>query len=124
MSVSFMFIACIFIVPLIMIICGFLWKKGGPKKINSIYGFRTYRSKADRDSWDFAHLHNGRYMLKAGTILLCIGVITAVLGVLFSFSVIGCFLASLLSMFGQMIVLTIGIVRTERALEERQNTNK
>ncbi len=38
-----------------MFLIELLWNKHPPKKINSIYGYRTIRSMKNRETWEFAH---------------------------------------------------------------------
>lgn len=46
--------------PLLMIIFGAIFRKAAPKKINSLYGYRTTMSMKNRDTWEFAHHYFGR----------------------------------------------------------------
>lgn len=48
-------IAVVFIIPLTMLIYGYIWKKRPPAKINSTHGYRTRRSMFNKRTWDFAH---------------------------------------------------------------------
>ena len=40
-----------------------------PKKINSLYGYRTNKSMKSQSSWDFAQRFSGREIIKWGIIL-------------------------------------------------------
>ncbi|MDP4629843.1 MAG: SdpI family protein [Flavobacteriales bacterium] len=44
-----------------------------PKKINSIYGYRTARSMKSQENWDIAQRYSSRLMLKQGIVMLAIG---------------------------------------------------
>ena len=66
-------IACI--VPLILIIAGFIQTKFPPKKINNFYGYRTIFSKSSQEAWDYANKIAGKIMLASGIILLVLYVI-------------------------------------------------
>ena len=68
----------LFIIPIIVgiifLIAGFLLFKFPPKKINGLYGYRTYRSMKNQENWDFAQICAGKEMLKMGLFLgMCSG---------------------------------------------------
>ena len=48
------------LMPCTMIGFGRVFAKGGPKQINSLYGYRTKRSMQNRETWAFAHRYFGR----------------------------------------------------------------
>jgi len=50
-----------------------------PKKINSIYGYRTSRSMKNQENWDLAQRFSSQFMLKQGLIMLLLAFILAVL---------------------------------------------
>jgi len=59
-----------FLIPIIMIACGYwMWKKP-PRNINSMFGYRTMRSMKNQDTWDFAHEYGGRLWYRWGWGLL------------------------------------------------------
>ena len=74
----FLLFATVFLLPLVMIFLGLIWRKNGPKTINSVYGYRTKRSMASQEAWNFAHIYSGKIFLSVGliqlvlTLLLCI----------------------------------------------------
>jgi len=47
-------------------------KSSPPKKINNIYGYRTQRSKASQDAWDFAQLYSADLMYRSGLFLMAV----------------------------------------------------
>lgn len=59
------------IIPITMIIFGILFIKRPPYRINSVYGYRTRRSMASQEAWDYAHQLCGKAWLGIGGILLC-----------------------------------------------------
>lgn len=67
--------AMLLLIPLIMI--GFAWysRKGGPKNINCVFGYRTAMSMKNEDTWAFAHREIGRLWMKWGWILLPLSLI-------------------------------------------------
>ncbi|HHV28064.1 MAG TPA: SdpI family protein [Clostridium sp.] len=61
---------CNLMIPVIMILVGYMMYKHIPKKINGIYGYRTSRTMKNEDTWKFAHDCCGRLWFKIGFILL------------------------------------------------------
>ncbi len=45
-----------------------------PRSINSLYGYRTPRSRKDQDSWDHAQKLSNRYMFRLALLFLVIGI--------------------------------------------------
>lgn len=65
-----------YILPIIILV---VFSAGGlilyffpPKKINSIYGYRTPRSIKNQSNWDFAQKLGGKFMLIFGFIIFLI----------------------------------------------------
>ena len=54
---------------LIFIIAGFIMYKFPPKKINSLYGYRTTSSMENQEKWDFAQNYSSKEMMKLGFLL-------------------------------------------------------
>ena len=104
------------LVPAVMIIIGFLFRKAGPKKINYVYGYRTAMSMKNRDTWEFAHKHFGRLSLRFGLLML----IPSVLPMLFligkDMDTIG--IAGTVICFVDLIPLFAGIYQTEREMKK------
>ncbi|MDA1027671.1 MAG: SdpI family protein [Bacteroidetes bacterium] len=46
-----------------------------PKKINSLYGYRTKRSMASQEAWDFAQLYSGDLMVKESKMMVIASVV-------------------------------------------------
>lgn len=83
-----------------------------PKKINSLYGYRTKSSMENQDRWDFAQLYSAKKMILYGTLLALFGL----LGLIVDFSenielIIG--ISSLL------IVVILLLVQTEKAIKQK-----
>lgn len=55
---------------LIFVLVGFFVLKFPPKKINSLYGYRTSSSMSSQEKWDFAQKYSAHLMVKWGGILL------------------------------------------------------
>ncbi len=68
------------LLPVIMYFFGIYMKKGGPKSINGIVGYRTRRSMMNQDTWKFAHEHCGslwvRYSLILGLLSIVVMIFT------------------------------------------------
>ncbi|QSX09110.1 SdpI family protein [Alkalibacter rhizosphaerae] len=103
-------------IPLMMIFFGWKWKRKVPGKINYIYGYRTKRSMASPESWEFAHKYMGKVWAYSGLLLL--------LATLLFFWAYPLDLDKfgweyLVFAYLQMIVMILGIWPTERALKKR-----
>ena len=48
------------ILPVGMLIFGIYCAGGGPKAVNWWFGYRSPRSKTNRDTWQFAHIYFGK----------------------------------------------------------------
>lgn len=58
-----------------IIVIGLLFKWFPPRKINSIYGYRTNRSMKNKKTWNYAQLIGANSMMLTGVLLGAIGVI-------------------------------------------------
>ena len=69
----------LFLIPitsgLIFIIAGFIMLKFSPKKINSLYGYRTKSSMKSLERWNFAQKYSAIEMMKLGGLLALSGLI-------------------------------------------------
>ena len=57
-------------IPGVMILFGWIFLHKPPREINGIYGYRTSRSMASQEAWDFAHQYMGKLWLWVGLVLL------------------------------------------------------
>ena len=68
-----MFENSLFIIPLLtgitFSLAGFIMLKFPPKKINSLYGYRTASSMKSNERWSFAQNYSSKEMIKLGFIL-------------------------------------------------------
>lgn len=67
------------IIPLMMIILGWLFYKKQPKNINYILGYRTKRSMASKENWIYANKRMGQIWFKLGWVLLILVFFTRLL---------------------------------------------
>ncbi|MDP3312892.1 SdpI family protein [Lutibacter sp.] len=93
---------------------GLLMLKFPPKKINSLYGYRTKNSMKSQESWDFAQKLSALKMIKAGIIM-------------FGFAIVGFLIIisnklALAIGLGVLILLVIWLwVSTEKAIKNKFN---
>lgn len=106
---------CNLLMPLIMIIAGYLMYKNPPKEINGLIGYRTAMSKKNKDTWAFAHDYCGRLWLKLGFMLLVPTVIVQIPFVKADENVVG--IVTILIEAIQLTVLIGSIVPVEKALK-------
>lgn len=104
----------VLLLPAVMIGIGHLLMHRPPRGINWIYGYRTSRSMASQDAWDFAHRFFGRRCRKMGwwLVLPSAAAMLPLLGK--SEDAIGTAGIVLISI--QLAVFFAPIVSTERAL--------
>ncbi|MBK0369704.1 SdpI family protein [Flavobacterium agrisoli] len=55
----------------VFMIMGYIMYVFPPKKINSLYGYRTKRSMENQEKWDFAQIYSSKEMMKWGFVLAC-----------------------------------------------------
>lgn len=94
----------------VFLIAGFIMLKFPGKKINSSYGYRTFRSMENQQTWDFAQLYSAKEMIKLGIILaLC-----SIIGLLYNPS------KGISVMLGLILIIGIAfilIIKVERAIK-------
>lgn len=99
-------------VGLISIIAGWILLKFPPKKINSLYGYRTKSSMKSQERWDFAQHYSAKQMIRLGvylTLFGCIGLVyhpSETLGIL-------------IGLCAMILVFIILFRQTESALKTR-----
>lgn len=59
----------------VIIIAGIILSLFPPKKINSIYGYRTASSMRNKENWDKANKYSSRLMIIFGIVILLISFI-------------------------------------------------
>lgn len=107
-----LFIIPILTGPLILIV--FLYvKKYPPNKINALYGYRTKRSMASQEAWDFAQILSTNLMIR----YMIIYTVTAVLGLLIADSHSIWFV--IIALVLMITFMAIPIIKTEKELKKR-----
>lgn len=112
---------CNLLVPLIMIVAGYMMYKKPPKDINNVFGYRTSMSKKNKDTWEFAHNYCGRLWFKLGIVLFILMVIVQMFFVHSSDDVIGNM--TLIVVTVQLVVLLGSIMLVEKALKRTFDEN-
>ena len=111
----FMFI-CNLLIPLLMLLSGWLMWKHCPKKINSLYGYRTSRSMKNMDTWKFAHDSCGRLWWKIGWVLLFLSAIVQIPFYNSNEDIVG--MLGLIICMVQLMILILSIIPVERGLKK------
>ena len=109
------------LIPVIMLVFGWIFHRQTPKKITVWYGYRSARSMKNEDTWVFAHQHIGRTWMLVGAVLLVISVIPMI-------AVYGkdddtVSVVSLVLLFVQMLPMIMSLIPTERALKRTFDEN-
>ena len=109
------------LIPVIMLVFGWIFHRQAPKKINVWYGYRSARSMKNEDTWVFAHHHLARTWMLVGAVLLVISVIPMI-------AVYGkdddtVSVVSLVLTVIQLIPLVVSLIPTERALKRTFDEN-
>lgn len=107
-------------IPALMLLFGWIFRKHPPKNINGIYGYRTSMSMKNTDTWNFAHSYCGKLWWKIG-IIMSVGTIVTMLP-LIGKDTDATGLWSSVIMTIQCAILLISIYPVERAL--RKNFDK
>ena len=109
------------LIPVIMLVFGWIFRRRAPKKINVWYGYRSARSMKNEDTWVFAHQHIGRTWMIAGAVLLVISVIPMI--AVYGKDMDTVSVVSLVLTVVQLIPLIVSLIPTERALKKTFDDN-
>ena len=101
-----------FLVGVIFIAAGILMLQFPPKKINSLYGYRTKSSMKDQDRWRFAQKFSAKEMVKLGVFLILASVTALVTNFNDSINLI---IGTSLVMIG----LAVLFIKVERAIKTK-----
>lgn len=105
------------LIPVMMILFGWIFMKKPPKNINGFYGYRTPRSTRNQDTWDFAHKYHGKIWFTWGVILLPVSIMAMLLVYGKEIDTIGNWGGILC--YIQLVPMVGSILLTERALKQR-----
>lgn len=104
-------------VPLLMIGFGWAFSHGSSGEVNGFIGYRTRRSMASQEAWNFAHRYFGRLWFFIGIITLVCSVAAMLPCIGRSDDVVGIWGAVVQG--AQCILLIAPIIPTEKALKKR-----
>ncbi|MDA0357304.1 MAG: SdpI family protein [Bacteroidetes bacterium] len=111
----------LFLIPstsgLIFMLAGFIMLKFPPKKINSLYGYRTRSSMKNQERWDFSQKYSAIAMIKLAAILT----LSSIIGLIYNPD-------GELRMFlglGLMILMVVVLlIRVEKAIKNKFGNEK
>lgn len=111
------------LVGAVFILVALIQKRFQPKKINSLYGYRTPLSMKNQQNWDEGNRYSAQLMLKLGVILLLTGlVITPLISLIPMALDARMLLKTGLIVAGAMSTVLILLTFTERHLEKTTDT--
>ena len=111
----------IFLLPLVMVICGMSYTKRGPKKITRLQGYRSKMSMKNRETWDFAHKNLGDLWFKLGAPLLAVTSVVSLLVFRESTKQITTWCGVIFVI--QLVIMVLPVFYTEKALKENFDEN-
>lgn len=100
-----------FPIGIISIIAGWIMLKYPPKKINSLYGYRTKSSMKNQERWEFAQKYSSKKMIRLGFWLSIFGL----LGSLIQVTEIASMIVGLTAMISMFVIL---FFKVEKAIKE------
>ena len=103
------------LIPALMLLFGWLFLRRPPRRINSIYGYRTARSMRNQETWDFAHQVCGKIWFRAGAIMLPLSLLAMLPALDRDVEAVGIWCIPVVGV--QLAVLVGSIFPVERALK-------
>lgn len=103
------------LIPLSMLFIGIYFRKRAPQNIDGAFGYRTNRSRMNRQTWEFAHHYCGTVWSIAGAVMSVLTVIWSLFFISSDFmsAMAACNVTALL----QCLIMILTIFPTERALK-------
>ena len=111
----------IFLLPLVMVICGMSYTKRGPKRITRLQGYRSKMSMKNRETWDFAHKNLGDLWFKLGAPLLAVTSVVSLLVFRETTKQITTWCCVIFVI--QLVIMVLPVAYTEKALKENFDEN-
>lgn len=108
---------CNVLMPLLMILSGYMMYKHAPKEINNCIGYRTKRSSKNLETWKFANSYCGKLWIKLGKILLILSCIVQLPFAKSNVDVIGKMTVVIETI--QVVVMIASIFPVEKALKRK-----
>ena len=112
---------CSLLIPLVLIVGGYMMEKHPPKKINRDYGYRTRLSMKNKETWVFAHQICGKLWFRLGWPLLILSALVQLPFARAEENAIGILTVALEA--GKAAVLLLSVPVVERALKRRFDEN-
>lgn len=109
-------VVMVLLVPLTLMFFGCLFYYRPPKKINSIYGYRTKMSCKNQQTWDFAHRYCGKLWVLVGIVTSQLSFACMRMVMYADVDTIGIWGGVLVTVQCVLLILTIPL--TERALRK------
>lgn len=110
------------LLPIMMLLFGWIFLKHPPKDINSVYGYRTSRSKASQEAWDFAHHYFGKWWFYGGFAVAVVSIVGMLPLLGKSVDVIGTY-GAVIEMV-ELVLMLLPIWPTELALKKKFGDTK
>ena len=110
-----------FIIPLMILVIGYLMNKFPPKKVNWFVGYRTRKSMSDENIWKVANKYCGKLWINIGFIMI---IVVALLCALIYLDII-MFSETLLSIivFCEIVPVILSGIFVEKKIREINNRN-
>lgn len=96
----------------IFVLAGIITWYFPPKKINSLYGYRTANSMKSQERWEFAQKYSSVEIIKLGAIFMA----TALLSFVVKFDP---FVETCIGLGVMIFVVVVLLVRTEKAIKQQ-----
>jgi uncharacterized membrane protein len=101
-----------FMCGIVFLLLGLIMYYFPPRKINSLYGYRVFRSMKDQKNWDFAQKYSSLKIMQCSLFLFLISSAKLLLPIQETFE-------SILGYIGLAIVIIFVIHSTEKALKNK-----
>ncbi|TDE07261.1 SdpI family protein [Flavobacterium sandaracinum] len=106
----------LFLIPFmagaLFIFAGLIMLKFPPKKINSLYGYRTLNAMKSQERWDFAQNYSAKEMIKLGLLLI----VCCILSFITKFDPIT---NRNIGLFFLILTVIVLLVRVEKAIKNK-----
>ncbi len=120
MGYWFCMLVIVLIIPILMIVFGqYFYKNGAPENINTLFGYRTQRSKQTWDTWTFAHRELAKLWKLIGLILIPVS--AGVFALTIKRTVDEISIYAILIMLLQVIAIVVSIFLIEGKLKKNFN---
>ena len=104
---------CIFLIPVIQVIAGWMMRYQTPKQINNWIGYRTTNAMKNADTWKLANQYCGKLWLMIGTVSLILSAIIGFSCLFFSKKIAAILILGMISVQTLVLLLTIPFVEAK-----------